>query len=266
MKFVSASKLKRAQDRIVAARPYANRMLAVLNSLISRAQNTDHPLLKRRGSEHTLLVIITADKGLCGPFNANIVKAALAFLNQHAGSDLALTAVGRKGYDFFKRRPYKIREQYINALGNLNYELAKQIAHSIIEQYGAEEVDEVYIVYNEFKSVVAQRVVVERLLPIGEIEGLEEEEAKGQLDYIYEQTPQAIFEHLLPRHVEVQIFRAMLESVASEHGARMAAMDSATTNAKEMIERLTLNMNRIRQASITREIIEIVSGANALAK
>ncbi len=266
MKFVSASKLKRAQDRIIAARPYANRMLAVLNSLISRVQNPDHPLLKRRGSERTLLVVITADRGLCGPFNTNIIKAALAFLNQHADSDLALTHVGRKGYDFFRRRPYKIREQYINVQGNINYELAKQIAHSIIEQYGAEEVDEVYIVYNEFKSVLAQRVVVERLLPIGEIQGLMEEEGGGELDYIYEQPPQTIFEHLLPRHVEVQVFRAMLESAASEHGARMAAMDSATTNAKDMIERLTLNMNRIRQAGITKEIIEIVSGANALAK
>lgn len=249
----------------MAARPYAKRMLAVLNSLILRVQDQDHPLLKRRESDRTLLVVITADKGLCGPFNSNITKAATAFIKKYSGSELMLTPVGRKAYDFFKRRPYRIREQYINMMGSLNYEHAKKIAHSIIQQYSAEELDEVYLVYNEFKSVLQQRVVVERLLPIGEIEGLEEE-AGISLDYIYEQPPPVIFEHLLPRHVEVQVFRAMLESVASEHGARMAAMDAATSNAKEMIEGLTLNMNRIRQAGITKEIIEVVSGANALSE
>ncbi|MBI4455469.1 MAG: ATP synthase F1 subunit gamma [Acidobacteria bacterium] len=264
MKFVSASKLKRAQDRVVAARPYANRMLAVLNSLISRVENRDHALLQRRGSGQILLVIITGDKGLCGAFNSNIIKAATVFLNQKAGAELSLAAVGRKGYDFFKRRPYEIRAQYINIMGKLAYEEAKRIADFLIQQYSALALDEVYIVYNEFKSVIQQRVTVERLLPIGEIEGLREQVAP-RLDYIYEQEPQTIFSHLLPRHVDVQVYRAMLESAASEHGARMTAMDAATTNAKDMIERLTLNMNRIRQASITKEIIEIVSGANALA-
>lgn len=265
MKFVSASKLKRSQDRVLAARPYATRMLAVLNSLIARVQNADHPLLQRRGSDRILLVVITGDKGLCGAFNSNIIKAATSFLNEHSSSELALAAVGRKGYDFFKRRPYEIREHYINVMGKLNYDEAKRIAAFVIRQYSSAVLDEVYVVYNEFKSVIAQRIVVERLLPIGEIRGVREN-AGMQLDYIYETPAQAIFDHLLRRHVEVQIYRAMLESVASEHGARMTAMDAATTNAKDMIERLTLNMNRIRQASITKEIIEIVSGANALAE
>ncbi|MBI3941196.1 MAG: ATP synthase F1 subunit gamma [Acidobacteria bacterium] len=265
MKFVSASKLKRAQDRVVAARPYANRMLAVLNSLILRVENKEHPLLKRRGSGRILLVVITGDKGLCGAFNSNIVKAGVAFLNEHSQAELALTAIGKKGYDYFKRRPYEMREQYINIMGKLEYGEAKRIADFIIRQYGSEALDEVYVVYNEFKSVIRQRVVVERLLPIGEIAGLGMN-GSAQLEYLYEDKPQVIFDHLLPRHVEVQLFRAMLESAASEHGARMTAMDAATTNAKEMIDRLTLNMNRIRQASITKEIIEIVSGANALAE
>jgi F-type H+-transporting ATPase subunit gamma len=265
MKFVSASKLKRSQDRVMAARPYATRMLAVLNSLIARVQNADHPLLQRRGSDRILLVVITGDKGLCGAFNSNIIKAATSFLNEHSSAELALAAVGRKGYDFFKRRPYEIREHYINVMGKLNYDEAKRIAAFVIGQYSSAVLDEVYVVYNEFKSVIAQRIVVERLLPIGEIRGVKEN-AGMHLDYIYETPAQAIFDHLLPRHVEVQIYRAMLESVASEHGARMTAMDAATTNAKDMIERLTLNMNRIRQASITKEIIEIVVGANALAE
>ena len=265
MKFVSASKLKRAQDRIIAARPYANRMLAVLNSLISRVEDKEHPLLKRRGSDRVLLVVITADKGLCGAFNTNILKAAVQFLREHSNSDLQLTAVGRKGYDFFKRRPYKIREHYVSIMARIDYEEARRVARSVIEQYEAEALDEVHVVYNEFKSVIQQRIVVEKLLPIGEIHEIEEKTGV-HLDYIYEQPPQVIFSHLVPRHVEVQIFRAMLESAASEHGARMTAMDAATSNAKDMIERLTLNMNRIRQATITKEIIEIVSGANALSE
>ncbi|HEY2931433.1 MAG TPA: ATP synthase F1 subunit gamma [Acidobacteriota bacterium] len=265
MKFVSASKLKRAQDRIIAARPYANRMLAVLNSVITRVEDKEHPLLKRRGSDRILVVVITADKGLCGAFNTNIVKAASLFLTQHSNSELQLTAVGRKGYDYFKRRPYKIREHYINVMARIDYQEARRVARSVIEQYEAETLDEVHLVYNEFKSVIQQRIVVEKLLPIGEIHDIEEKTGVS-LDYIYEQEPQVIFSHLVPRHVEVQIFRALLESAASEHGARMAAMDAATSNAKDMIERLTLNMNRIRQATITKEIIEIVSGANALAE
>lgn len=264
MKFVSASKLKRAQDRIVAARPYANRMLSVLNSLISRVENKEHPLLKQREEGRILLVVITADKGLCGAFNSNIIKAAVSFLDEHEGAT-AVTTVGKKGNDFFKRRAYEIREQHVNLMAKLEYDQAKRIAESIIGQYSSEALDQVYVVYNEFKSVIQQRVVVERLLPIGQIQGLQADSA-WQLDYIYEEKPQVIFDHLLPRHVEVQIFRAMLESAASEHGARMTAMEAATNNARDMIDRLTLNMNRIRQASITKEIIEIVSGANALSE
>ena len=265
MKFVSASKLKRAQDRIMAARPYARRMLAVLNSLISRAADQEHPLLKRHGSENVLLVVITGDKGLCGAFNGNIIKAANGFLAERAANPPALVAVGRKGYDYYKRRPYEIREQYLNVMGKIDYATARQIAHLVIDQYTTGAVDEVRLVYNEFKSVIQQRVVVERLLPIGDLETADGDSGPP-LDYLYEEEPRVVFEHLLPRHVEVQIFRALLESAASEHGARMTAMDAATGNAKDMIDRLTLNMNRIRQASITKEIIEIVSGANALSK
>jgi F-type H+-transporting ATPase subunit gamma len=265
MKFVSASKLKRAQDRIMAARPYARRMLAVLNSIISRVADREHPLLKRREAKNVLVVVITGDKGLCGAFNGNIIKAANAFLKERAAGSAALVAVGRKGYDYYKRRPIEVREHYLNVMGRLDYAAARQIAAFLIDQYTTEAVDEVYLAYNEFKSVIQQRLVVERLLPIGELEA--PDPASGLLlDYLYEDEPQVIFAHLLPRHVEVQIFRALLESAASEHGARMTAMDAATTNAKEMIDRLTLNMNRIRQAGITKEIIEIVSGANALAK
>lgn len=263
MKFVAASKLRRAQDRIFAARPYAARMLAVLNSLAVRVDPSRHPLLVERDYDKIMLVVITADRGLCGAFNSNIIRAAVHYIEGDAANEtISLTLVGGKGAEWFRRRPWPIRHQYVNVMSRVDFKYAQEIAGSIIDYYSTSELDAVHLVYNEFKSVVQQRVVVEPLLPIRrlQIEGGQ----KTLMDYLYEQPPAQIFDHLLPRHVETQIFRAMLESEASEHGARMTAMDSATRNAREMIERLTLQMNRIRQASITTELIEVVSGADAL--
>ncbi|MDA2923895.1 ATP synthase F1 subunit gamma [Acidobacteria bacterium AH-259-L09] len=263
MKFVAASKLRRAQERIFSARPYASRMLAVLNSVATRVDPAHHPLLVERHTDKIMLLVITADRGLCGAFNANIVRAAAKHIeDESTNKTISLTLVGRKGAEWFRRRPWPIRHEYVNIMSKVDFKYAQEIARSIIDYYAASELDAVYLAYNEFKSVIQQRVVVEPLLPIRRLET--EQQAPVLLDYIYEQPPPIIFDHLLPRHVETQVFRAMLESEAAEHGARMTAMDSATRNAKEMIEKLTLHMNRIRQASITTEIIEIVSGADAL--
>jgi F-type H+-transporting ATPase subunit gamma len=266
---VSAARLRRAQEHILNARPYANRMLAVLNSLVTRVKlNRDeetaeqlHPLLAERGDRKIELIIITGDRGLCGSFNSNILKEALGFLTQRSEKDLDVELVGRKARDFFKRRPWKIHHEYVNIFSRLRYDHAREIAKSVITEYSESQLDAVYLLYNEFKSVIQQRIVVERLLPIPRLEFSDE---YARIDYLYEQTPEVIFSDLLPKHVEVQIYRALLESAAAEHAARMTAMDAATNNAAEMIDSLTLNMNRARQASITREIIEIVSGAAAL--
>ena len=262
MKFVSASKLRRAQDRIFAARPYANRMLSVLNSLASRVDPSSHPLLVQTQGDRTMLVVITADKGLCGAFNHNIVKAAAQYIiDESVNRTLSLTLVGRRGVEWFRRRPWPVKHQYLNVMSRVDYRYAQEIAGSVIEYYSSSELDSVFLVYNEFKSVIRQRVIIEPLLPIRR---LENDQMDVLVDYLYEQPPRVIFDHLLPRHVETQVFRAMLESEAAEHGARMTAMDAATRNAKDMIESLTLHMNRLRQAKITKELIEIVSGAEAL--
>ena len=258
MKMVSAAKLRRAQEAMFAARPYARKMMEVLNSLAARAQPEAHPLLKERSGDRTLLVVVTADKGLCGGFNANIIRTAARFLDERAARAVSLGLVGRKGRDFFKRRAYAVRSEHIGVFQALKYATAQGIARELREAYVAGESDEVFLVYNEFKSVIQQRVVVERLLPIPKRELQLEEPA---LDYLYEPTAAAIFDELLPKHVEVQVWRALLESAAAEHGARMTAMDAATNNADDMIERLTLYMNKVRQAAITKEIIEVVSGA-----
>lgn len=262
MKFVSASRLRRAQERIMAARPYANRMLAVLNSLASRVEPSTHPLLRVRNEQQLMLIVITSDKGLCGAFNANLIKSAVRFIeDESANKALSLSLIGRKGYEGFRNRTWPIKHQYINIMSQVSFEYAQELAGLIIDYFSRSELDSVYLLYNEFKSVISQRVVVEPLLPIRRLEEVSKE---IHLDYLYEQPPQVIFDNLLPRHVETQLFRAMLESEASEHAARMTAMDAATRNASEMIETLTLRINRLRQASITTEIIEIVSGANAL--
>jgi F-type H+-transporting ATPase subunit gamma len=263
MKMVSAAKLRRSQERIFAARPYARQLDAVLQSLASRANPELHPLLQVRPEQRIELIVVTSDRGLCGSFNTNIVKTAVGFLRERESRALELQAVGRKGRDFFRRRPWPIRREWADVLRNVEFALAAEIGQDVVVRYTAGEVDAVHLVYNEFKSAVAQRPVVERLLPISRTEVVEGPKTTIE-DYIYEPDPQSLFLRLLPHHVNMQIYRALLESQAAEHAARMAAMSAATTNAGDLIDQLTLRMNRMRQASITTEIIEVVSGAEAL--
>jgi len=337
MKVVSAAKLRRAQERALAARPYAQMLTNVLKSLVARAEIYDpetgepkHPLLAQREEKTILLVVVTGDKGLAGAFNANITKAATRFLESKAGKNVDIEAIGRKGRDFLRRRfpaakvqtqsmsdlaeslevepkegeragAIEITGEHVGILGKVEFAQASALAQNVIMRYKREEIDAVYLVFNEFKSVIAQRLIVEQILPIEQIgertvrlvEEMTEEEKKrakeaaisagvgmrgpdrpgqeaatefgtAQVDYIYEQTPEELFRALLPKYVSIQIFRALMESVAAEHAARMTAMDSATNNATDMIDSLTLVMNRARQAKITKEIIEIVSGAAAM--
>ncbi len=271
MKMVSAAKLKRAQDRVVTARPFANKMTEVLSGLADRAgEDFHHPLLDARGDERYLLVLVTADKGLCGAFNTNLIKAAQAFIRDNPGKQIEIMAVGRKGRDFFRRRGASMAGEYIGVTGKgrVDFSEALEIARDVIKRFtDDQEIDKAFIVYNEFKSVLQQRVVTEQLLPVARAaadgESAKPDQALTLVDYIYEQPPAEIFARLLPRLIETQIFRALLESIASEQGARMTAMDSASKNARELIDSLTLNMNRVRQAAITNEIIEVVSGAAA---
>jgi len=336
MKMVSAAKLRRAQERALAARPYAQMLTNVLKSLVARAEIYDpetgapkHPLLAQREEKNILLIVVTGDKGLAGAFNANITKAAMRFLESKAGKNVDIEAIGRKGRDFLRRRypaakvqtrslaelaesveaepetaeragTVQVTGEHVGILGKLEFAQASALAQNAIRRYCHEEIDSVYVVFNEFKSVIAQRLIVEQILPIEQIgeravrlaEEMTEEEKKrakeaavtagvglrstdaaaetasqfgtAQVDYIYEQAPADLFRALLPKYVSIQIFRALMESVAAEHAARMTAMDSATNNATDMIDSLTLIMNRARQAKITKEIIEIVSGAAAM--
>jgi F-type H+-transporting ATPase subunit gamma len=257
---ISASKLRRAQEAIFAARPYARLMARVLNSMASRADPDSHPLLRRQGEHNVLLVVITADKGLCGAFNGSIIRSASRFLEQRKDRQLQLGLIGRKGRDFFRRRHYEVHSEHVGIFRALDYATAQRIAAPLIQDFSAGRFDEIHLVYNEFKSVIQQRVVVERLLPI---ERHEIEPTEPAMDYLYEPEPAQIFSEILPKHVEIQVYRAVLESAAAEHGARMTAMDAATNNAAEMIDRLTLYMNKVRQAAITREIIEVVSGVGS---
>ncbi|MDQ3168752.1 MAG: ATP synthase F1 subunit gamma [Acidobacteriota bacterium] len=268
MKMVSASKLRRAQERLVSARPFATEMLRVLNGLAARVEPDAHPLLENRAASTgpTLLIVITADRGLAGSFNANVVKGANNFIAKDNPADgVALGLVGRKGREFFVRRGFDVRYEAINIFMKLEYAEAKKIADAAIEEFTSGRVSSVYLVYNEFKSIMTQRVVLERLLPIPKLEIEAAPEKNGQqIDYLFEPGPEQILGSLLPRHVETQIWRALLESAASEHAARMTAMDAATRNSSEILDSLTLYMNKVRQAAITREIIEVVSGAEAL--
>src|SRR3989440_1517664 len=267
MKMVSAAKLKRAQDRVINARPFANKMADVLADLGSQTtEDFHHPLLDARGDEKYLVVLVTADKGLCGAFNANLIKAAQAFVKQNAGKTIEFLTIGRKGRDFYRRRANVVGEYIgLTGKGRVEFSEALEVAHDIIQRFTEdEEIDKAFVIYNEFKAVLQQRVVVEQLLPVSNQAAVDSEESGvSRVDYIYEQPPGEIFARLLPRLVETQIFRALLESIASEQGARMTAMDSASKNARELIDSLTLNMNRVRQAAITNEIIEVVSGAAA---
>jgi F-type H+-transporting ATPase subunit gamma len=262
MKMVSAAKLRRAQERVMSARPYANQLRSVLGSLAGKLENIEHPLLEVRPEEKILAIIVTADRGLCGGFNSNIIKAGQTFLLENRAKEKKVYTVGRKGRDFFKRRTVNIVNEYVNFFSKLDVAHARDISKEIVDMYTNKDVDAVYLIYNEFKSVIQQRIVVEKLLPLGGAD-VQATGTQGSVDYIFEQPPQEILNRLLPRYVEIQVFRALLESAAAEHGGRMAAMDAASRNAGEMIDLLTLNMNRVRQAAITREIIEVVSGAGA---
>ncbi|HEV8375042.1 MAG TPA: ATP synthase F1 subunit gamma [Candidatus Polarisedimenticolia bacterium] len=261
MKLVSATKLRRAQEQILAARPYARQMLRVLNSLATRAHPESHPLLQHRDEKKVEMVVITADRGLCGGFNANILKITLTEIRRRGGVDLSVIAVGKKGRDLLRRRRIVLRREMVDIFRKVSYAHAAELARELVGLYSSGERDAIYLVYNEFKSAIQQRVVLEKLLPI---EKLPDEGRLLPVDYLYEPGQREIFDQLLPKHVEVQVYRALLESAAAEHGARMSAMDSATKNAAELIEDLTLNMNKVRQAGITKEILEVVAGAAAL--
>jgi F-type H+-transporting ATPase subunit gamma len=321
MQMVSAAKLRRAQERALAARPYARMLTNVLKSLVSRADVYDpqtgevlHPLLVKREENTILLIVVSGEKGLAGAFNSNVLKTASRFIESKEGKNIDILAMGRKARDYFRRRypvapdageqragKIQVVAEYVGLMNRAQFKSAREISDKVCQLYTEAKVDSVYIVFNEFKSVIAQRLVVDDVLPVGEIgeqvhemaeeATLEERQQRiqaalhagagirgadtseidkkaagfgtAQVDYIYEQPPKELFRNLLPRYISVQLFRAMLESEAAEHAARMTAMDSATNNASDMIDALTLQMNRVRQAKITKEIIEIVSGAAA---
>ncbi|MGZ5435897.1 MAG: ATP synthase F1 subunit gamma [Pyrinomonadaceae bacterium] len=268
MKMVSAAKLKRAQIRVINARPFADKMNQVLSELAAQtSEDFHHPLLDQRGDERYLVVLVTADKGLCGAFNTNLIKAAQVFVKAHPDKQIEWVTVGRKGRDFYRRRDANIVTEYIGLTGKgrVDFEEALVVANEVINRFTDDKaIDKVFLIFAEFKSVLTQRIVTEQLLPISKTTETTENGAAQTKDYIYEQEPAEIFSRLLPSLVETQIFRALLESIASEQGARMTALEAASKNAGELISTLTLNMNRVRQAAITREIIEIVSGASAL--
>ena len=264
MKLVSASKLRRAQEAILRARPYALKLMDVLNHLSARCNKDIHPLLEEREGNKVLFLLVTADKGLCGAFNGNIIRKANRFIEENPDKEFLLIAAGKKGNDFFKIRPCKIVHEFIGWTKSFDYLKAAEIGDILAELFMQKAADKVYIVYNEFKSVMQQEVIVEQLLPIVP-EKMDSEKDKMQIvDYIYEPDEEEILDPLLKRYMAVQVYRAFLESSASEHGARMTAMDSATRNAGEMIDGLSLTYNKARQAYITKELIEIVNGAEAL--
>tara|TARA_B100001123_G_scaffold373021_1_gene437324 strand:+ start:553 stop:1419 length:867 start_codon:yes stop_codon:yes gene_type:complete len=263
MKLVAASKLRKAQHAILEARPYAIKLMDVLNHLAARCNSDLHPLLDvREGNKH-LFLIITSDKGLCGGFNGNIIRKTSEYLKENPQNQNSLIIAGKKGNDIFRNRPVKIVEEYIGWSKNFDYLKAQAIGQNLATLFSEKKVDKVFMIYNEFKSVMAQEVIVEQLLPIVP-ENLEDKKDSFAVDYVYEPDEGAILDELMKRYMTVEVYRAFLESSASEHGARMTAMDNATRNAGEMIGELTLTYNQARQAYITKELIEIVNGAEAL--
>jgi F-type H+-transporting ATPase subunit gamma len=262
MKMVSAAKLRRAQERVIASRPYGGLLKKLLANVAAAGAGDDrmagNPLLASRAEGRVQLILITADRGLAGAFNSNLIKGAQRFIEEHPQSTIEIEAVGRKGRDFFRKRNYSVTGEYIGMTEKIQYTDAVEVAHKVSHRFAEREIDAVYTIYNEFKSVISQELRVERVLPVVVSAG------QAPIDYIYEQPPQELLEALLPRYVEVEIYRAMIESAAAQQAARMTAMDAASSNAGDVIDRLTLYMNRVRQASITREIIEVVSGASAL--
>jgi F-type H+-transporting ATPase subunit gamma len=264
MKLVAAAKLRRAQERVLAARPYATKMAELLGNLVAAADGGDgsaHPLLEQREGPRRQIVIITADRGLAGAFNSNVLRNSLAFLRASNATALTLVVVGRKARDFYRRRPYTVKRDMVGFWDRLAYSHASELADFFIAQYIDGEVDEVHLIYNEFRSVALQRPVRQQLLPIPRSEA----DSAGQpVDYLYEPSAPAILADLLPRHVRMQVFRALMESLAGEYGARMTAMEAATKNAKEIIDILTIQYNKARQEKITKELLDIVGGAEAL--
>jgi F-type H+-transporting ATPase subunit gamma len=263
MKLVAAAKLRRAQERILAARPYANKMSELLANLVSGAES-GHPLLEQREGPRRQIVIITADRGLAGAFNSNILRRAIEFIRESNTTEVTLVVVGRKARDFFRRRPYTIKRDMIGFWDRLAYSHASELADAFMQQYLDGEVDEVHLLYNEFRSVALQRPVRQQLLPIPKTAEGAGDGAEAAVDYIYEPGPEAILNDLLPRHVRMQVFRALMESLAGEYGARMTAMEAATKNAKDMIDILSIQYNKARQEKITKELLDIVGGAEAL--
>jgi F-type H+-transporting ATPase subunit gamma len=264
MKFVAAARLRRAQEAAIAARPFARELARVLRSTMARIEEPQHPLLAHRPEQNVLAIVLTGERGLAGAFNANILRKANEFFRANKSKKLSTVTVGKKGRDALKKAGFNIVAEYVNVLARVEFGTAREIASLVTNLYAGEKIDSVYIVFSEFKTVMTPNLVVEKLLPVEAIRAEEEsaaEQASSQVDYIYEQPEEQILGKLLPRYIETQILRAMLESSAAEHAARMTAMESATQNAGEVIEALTLHMNKVRQAAITKEIIEIVSGA-----
>jgi F-type H+-transporting ATPase subunit gamma len=268
MKFVSAAMLRRAQEAAIAARPYAKELARMLRSIMSRIDEPQHPLLAHRPEERILAIVLTGERGLAGAFNANILRKANDFFRANKSKKLSTIPVGKKGCDALKKAGFKILAEYINVLARVDFGTAREIATLVTDLYAKEEIDSVYVVFSEFKTVMTPNLVIEKILPVEAVHAGEEsasEEGSSQIDYIYELPTAQLLGKLLPRYVETQLLRAMLESSAAEHAARMTAMESATKNAGEVIEALTLHMNKVRQAAITKEIIEIVSGASSTA-
>jgi F-type H+-transporting ATPase subunit gamma len=262
MKMVAAAKLRRAQEAAQAARPYAEKLAELLRTVASRAEDLQHPLLARRESEQTIdVIVITSDRGLCGGYNTNLIRKAEALVKQHSGATVRLTALGNKGYSYFRKRPVGVAEQHIHLAAGPDHGLAMRLAARVAHDFAAGTTDGVYLVYSHFRSAISQVPTVEQILPVASTGGGDE---VVQADYIYEPDPATLLDRLLRQYITTVIDHAFLESIASEHGARMSAMESATANASEMIDRLTLAMNRARQAAITTELMEIVSGAEAL--
>jgi F-type H+-transporting ATPase subunit gamma len=264
MKFVAAARLRRAQEAALAARPFARELARVLRSTMARIESPQHPLLAKRPEERILVLVLAGERGLAGAFNTNILKTAIEFFRSKKGKKIVTIPIGKKGRDTLRKAGFEFAGEYVNVLARVDFGIAREIANLVTELYAKESVDAVYVVFSEFKNVLAPHLAVEKLLPVEAIERSEEtppEAESAQIDYIYEQPVDQILNRLLPRYVETQVLRSMLESSAAEHAARMTAMDAATNNAGDVIEALTLHMNKVRQAAITKEIIEIVSGA-----
>jgi F-type H+-transporting ATPase subunit gamma len=267
MKFVAAARLRRAQEAALAARPYAKELARVLRSTMSRIAEPQHPLLARRPEERILTLVLTGERGLAGAFNTNILRKANEFFRSNKSKQLSVIPVGKKGRDSLKKARFNLIAEYINVLARVEFGTVREISNLVIDLYCKEQIDSVYIAFSEFKTVMSANLALEKLLPVEAVteEGSAAEAPVSHVDYIYEQPEPQLLDKLLPRYVETQILRAMLESSAAEHAARMTAMESATKNAGDVIEALTLHMNKVRQAAITKEIIEIVSGASSTA-